>query len=223
VGSFFINMINTDNITINTHSSIRIEGSKVIYFDPFEISEKSGDADIIFVTHDHYDHFDPESIACIANENTVLVAPESMSKQVYAKSGIAEEKCVFMKPHTAHEGLGVAVEAVPAYNKRKPFHTKGKDFLGYVVTMDETRYYVAGDTDMNEDIVGVKCDVALLPIGGTYTMDKKQALELVGKINPQVVIPTHYGSVIGKVEDGDKFAAMVVELDGEVRADIKIK
>lgn len=215
--------MNTDNITINTHSSIKIAGSKTIYFDPFEINDESKDADIIFVTHDHYDHFDPKSIECIANEKTILVAPESISKQVFAKSEIDESRCVFMAPHTKTKVEGLDIEAIPAYNKMKPFHTKGKKFLGYVVTMDETVYYVAGDTDINEDIVTVKCDVALIPIGGTYTMDIKQALELVDTIRPKVVIPTHYGSVIGKNALGQKFAAEVAELGTDTRAEVKIK
>lgn len=213
--------MNTDNITINTHSSIKVAGSKVIYFDPFEISEASRDADVIFVTHDHYDHFDVKSIACIANENSVLVAPESISKQVLKKSNIAADKCVFMAPNSVSEVCGLTVEAIPAYNKMKPFHIKGAGFLGYVVTLDGVRYYVAGDTDINDDVVKVKCDVALVPVGGTYTMDKKHAAELVEKIRPQVAIPTHYGSVAGKTDDGQKFVELVQAAG--IDAEVKIK
>lgn len=194
----------------------------MIYFDPFEIETVSKDADIIFVTHDHYDHFDPKSIEAITNDKTIIVAPKSIEKRVIAKSGISENRCVFMEPHTVDTVDGLKIEAIPAYNKMKPFHVKGKKFLGYVVTLDDVRYYVAGDTDLNEDIVTVKCDVALLPIGGTYTMDKAQAAELVNKIRPTLVIPTHYGSVIGKKDEGAKFTSLVEQLGIGTLAEVKV-
>lgn len=219
-------MLNTDNITINTHSSIRIEGSKVIYFDPFEIADDKHDADVIFVTHDHYDHFDVRSIGCIAKADTIIVAPESIARQVVAKAGIAESNCVFMEPDSLATVEGLEVEAVPSYNRMKPFHPKGKKYLGFVVAMDGVRYYVAGDTDVNDDIVKVKCDVALVPVGGTYTMDAKAAAELIAQIKPQVAIPTHYGSIAGKGGDGLKFAEKVTEKNtdgsGEITVQIKL-
>lgn len=94
-----------------------------------------------------------------------------------------------------HELGRIEIETVPAYNKLKLFHMKSKGWLGYIVTMDGVRYYVAGDTDEHEDNRNVKCDVALIPIGGTYTMDKKHAADYIAKIGPKVAIPTHYGSV----------------------------
>lgn len=215
-------MISTEKITINTHSSIKIGGSRVIYFDPFEIAEEKHDADIIFVTHDHYDHFDVKSINCISKENTVIVAPESMAKQVISKSGIAESNCVFMQPGTSGNIDGLAVEAIASYNKLKPFHPKLKKYLGYVVTMDDVRYYVAGDTDLNDDVVKVNCDVALVPVGGTYTMDAKAAAELIAKIKSKTAIPTHYGTVAGKSDDGRKFADRVAALGCETVVDIKL-
>lgn len=202
-------IINTDNITINTHSSIRIEGSKVLYFDPFEINRESHDADIIFVTHDHYDHFDIKSIGLITNDKTIIVAPKSMSKQVIAKSGISEDRCIFMDPEDKQQIEEVDVEAVRAYNRLKPFHMKSKGFLGYVVAMEGARYYVAGDTDFIEEMNGVRCDVALVPVGGTYTMDKKSAAEAIAAIKPAVAIPTHYGSIAGKADDGRGFIELI--------------
>lgn len=195
-----------NHITINTQSSIRIEGSKVLYFDPFKIDAAVCDADIIFITHEHYDHFEPESIGKIKKENTVLVAPESMKKKVLSESGIAADKCVFYQPGETHELESVKVETIPAYNKLKPFHPKAKKWQGYIVTMDDVRYYVAGDTDVNEDIKKVQCDVALIPIGGHYTMDKKQAADYIADdLKPKAVIPTHYGSIVGSKEDGRAF------------------
>lgn len=211
-----------NHITINTQSSIRIEGSKVLYFDPFKIDAAVCDADIIFITHEHYDHFEPESIGKIKKENTVLVAPESMKKKVLSESGIAADKCVFYQPGETHELESVKVETIPAYNKLKPFHPKAKKWQGYIVTMDDVRYYVAGDTDVNEDIKKVQCDVALIPIGGHYTMDKKQAADYIADLKPKAVIPTHYGSIVGSKEDGRAFQDYLEKPDKGIQVELRM-
>ena len=210
------------NITVNTQSSIRIEGSKILYFDPYQIANAAHDGDLIFITHDHYDHFDPESIAKLRKAETLLVAPESMKKKTLSKSGIAEENCLFYRPGESHEAGGVVIETIPAYNKLKPFHPKGKKWQGYVVTLDGTRYYVSGDTDVNKDIGKVCCDVALIPIGGFYTMDWKQAAEYIAQLKPKAVIPTHYGSIVGKKTDGQDFRKMLEGLDVGIQEELKL-
>lgn len=215
------NMILT-NINVNTQSSIRIEGSKVLYFDPYQIQTAVYDADIIFITHEHYDHFEPDSIAKIKKDDTLLIVPESMQKKVLSEAGIAEENCLFYQPGETHETGGIMIETVPAYNKLKPFHTKGKRWQGYVVEMDGVRYYVSGDTDVNEDIKKVRCDVALIPIGGFYTMDGKQAAEYIAQIRPKAVIPTHYGSIVGNKADGQEFQRMLEGLDSSIQVELKL-
>ncbi len=210
------------NITVNTQSSIRIGGSKVLYFDPYLIPAASHDADLIFITHEHYDHFEPESIAKLQKVETLLVAPESMKKKALSESGMAEGNCLFYQPGESFEAGGIAVETIPAYNKLKPFHPKGKKWQGYVVTMDDTRYYVSGDTDVNEDIKKVRCDVALIPVGGFYTMDWKQAAEYIAQIKPQTVIPTHYGSIVGNKTDGEEFQKMLEGLNGDIHVELKL-
>ena len=210
------------NITVNTQSSIRIEGSKILYFDPYQIANAAHDGDLIFITHDHYDHFDPESIAKLGKAETLLVAPESMKKKTLSKSGIAEENCLFYRPGESHEAGGVVIETIQAYNKLKPFHPKGKKWQGYVVTLDGTRYYVSGDTDVNKDIGKVCCDVALIPIGGFYTMDWKQAAEYIAQLKPKAVIPTHYGSIVGKKTDGQDFRKMLEGLDVGIQVELKL-
>ncbi|MCM1084612.1 MAG: MBL fold metallo-hydrolase [Clostridium sp.] len=197
-----------DEVTVLVHSSIRITGDKTIYFDPYNIEENSKDADFIFITHDHYDHFSPKDIEKIKKEATMLVMPASMEKQA-AKTGISDEHTMLMLPGEAREINGISVEAVAAYNTLKPFHTKGKQFLGYVVTMNQTRYYIAGDTDINDENKQVKCDVAVVPVGGMYTMDAKEAAKLVNIIKPQMAIPSHYGSVVGSMKDADRFLSLV--------------
>lgn len=214
--------MNLTNITVNTQSSIRIEGSKILYFDPYLIQTASHDADIIFITHEHYDHFDPKSIKMISKEGTLLVAPESTKKKTLSESGITAGQCLFMNPEERNEAGGLTVETIPAYNKLKPFHTKGKKWQGYIVTMDDLRYYVSGDTDVNEDIRKVQCDIALIPIGGFYTMDWKQAAEYTAQMKPKAVVPTHYGSIVGEKTDGQDFKKALQQMDSSIEVALKL-
>ncbi len=195
-----------EEVKLLTHSSIKVTGEKVLYFDPYKITEESRDGDVIFVTHDHYDHYSPEDIKKVAKADTLLILPESMKGQE-GKAGIKEVR--YINPGGLLEERGLTVRAVPAYNRMKPFHTKGKGFVGYLVTMGDTVYYVAGDTDRLPENEGIKCDVALVPVGGMYTMDHKEAAKLVNEIAPKLAIPTHYGTVAGEKEDGRRFAELV--------------
>ena len=210
------------NITVNTQSSIRIQGSKILYFDPYQIQAAAHDADFIFITHEHYDHFEPESVAKLKKEDTRLVAPESMKKKALSESGVTLENSMFYQPGETCEAGGIMIETIPAYNKIKPFHPKGKKWLGYVVEMDGVRYYVSGDMDVNEDIKKVRCDVALIPIGGFYTMDWKQAAEYIAQIKPEAVIPTHYGSIVGQKTDGQDFQKRLESLDSSIQVELKL-
>ena len=206
-----------DQIQVNTQSSIRIEGSKVVYFDPFKISEAPHDADLICITHEHYDHFDPVSILKICKEDTELVAPASMKTELGVLKG--ERKVHLLVPGDRAEAAGVVVTAVPAYNKLKPFHPKRKGWLGYVLEMDGARYYVAGDTDALKELQEIRCDVALVPIGGKFTMNAKEAAELVNRIKPAAAVPTHYGSIVGKPRDAEDFRKTV---DQEIEVVVKL-
>ena len=201
--------MNTANISVNTQSSIRIIGSRVLYFDPFRIADEPHDADIIFITHSHYDHLDPKSVENVAHENTVFIAPASMNQEMRKVIGDAE--LILMTPGEKQDIDGIAILAVPAYNRLKPFHPKKNGWIGYVILMDGVRYYVAGDTDALKELTSIACDVALVPIGGTYTMTAKEAAKLINEIHPLVAIPTHYGSIVGKPEEADVFRKYVVQ------------
>ncbi len=205
------------NISINTHSSIRIAGSKVLYFDPFQITEETHDADIILITHSHYDHLDPESINRISRESTIFVAPASIEQEM--RKVIKDAPLILLTPGDSRDIDGISVQAIPAYNRLKPFHPKHNGWVGYIVTMDGVQYYVAGDTDAIGELSSVNCDIALVPIGGTYTMNAKEAAKLINKIRPQVVIPTHYGSVVGKKEDAESFKRNV---DQGIHVELKL-
>jgi len=214
--------VNLSNITINKQSSIRIAGSKILYFDAFQIEDEKHDADYIFVTHEHYDHFDPTSIAKVMQSDSIIIAPESMKKKLLKELAVNESQCIFCLPKTIHELNQIWVETVPAYNKLKPFHTKGSKWLGYIVKMDGISYYVAGDTDPNEDVKKFKCDVALIPIGGYYTMDKKQAADLISGMKPNAVIPTHYGELVGSPVDGNDFKDYIDIVDKNIQVELKL-
>lgn len=209
-------------VTVNAQSSIRIAGSEILYFDPFQIRETRHDADMIFITHEHYDHFEPESIAKVKCEKTFLIAPESMKKKVLDEAGILQDKCLFYGPGETHEAGSVVIETVPAYNKLKPFHPRGKRWLGYAVKMDNICYYISGDTDVHEDMRKVQCDVALIPIGGFYTMDRKQAAEYIAALKPKAVIPTHYGDIVGKKTDGADFVEDMKNRDKEIQVELRL-
>ncbi len=199
----------TDNIEVFTQSSIRIRnGEQTIYLDPFKMTEEPHDADLIMITHDHFDHFSPEDIRKIAKETTVLVVPLKMADKAKSEAGFVS-RIETVVPATAYEIEGLAFETIPAYNNLKPFHPRLAGWVGYILSVKGRRIYVAGDTDFTKDNEKVRCDVALVPIGGTYTMDAAKAAQLINTIKPAVTIPTHYGSVVGKIEDADVFASKV--------------
>lgn len=213
------------NISINARSSIRIEGTKVIYFDPFKIKEDKHDADMIFITHEHYDHFSPEDIKKVSNENTILVVPHSMKQIVMEEVGkiAGEIKCV--KAEDSGTDLlieGVLIKWVRAYNIDKPFHTKESGWIGYVVTLDEETYFVTGDTDANEDNVNVKCDILFVPCGGKYTFNTEEAAEFTNKIQPRKVIPTHYTDIVGESEIGEIFKCATQRLMQNIEIEVML-
>ena len=198
----------TEKITVNAQSSIRIDSGKVIYFDPFKITDAKNDADIIFITHEHFDHFSAEDIAKVVSENTVFVVPVSMRKTAL-DSGISQDKLITLEPNVSVEICGIPTETIPAYNPGKKFHPRSSGWLGYIITLDGQRIYVAGDTDATPEAKAVSCDIAMIPIGGTFTMDFREAAEFINELNPKTVIPTHYGSVVGDPSDGESFKQLI--------------
>lgn len=205
--------MNTNNIEINTQSSIKILSTKTIYFDPYKIENDKHDADIIFITHNHYDHMDNESIEKIKNKNTIIVAPKSMEEVI---NKIEFKDYIYLEPFDETSIDNINVKTIPAYNKEKAFHPRTNNWLGYVITLDNITYYIAGDTDATEAAENVKCDIAFIPIGGHFTMDVEEATELIQKMNPKIVIPIHYGSIIGETTYGKQFAENLVNTNIEV-------
>lgn len=197
-----------EGIEILYHSSIKIKKEIIIYFDPFKIDREYHDADVIFITHSHYDHYSEEDINRVKKEDTHIVAPIDLLDNLLT-IGFTKESIILVKPNENYTVKDITFKTIPAYNTNKKFHPKPNNWVGYLVTIDNITYYIAGDTDITEENRKVSCDIAFVPIGGTYTMDYKEAAELINEIKPKIAIPTHYGEIVGKIGDGQKFAKLI--------------
>lgn len=208
-----------ENIEVLCHSSIRFNKGLIIYFDPFKINKDYHDADIIFITHSHYDHYSEEDISKVIKDNTTIVVPKDLEDMVL-QFGFAKEHIIVVSPNEEYSVLGINFKTIPAYNTNKNFHPKSNEWVGYIVNLDQTTYYIAGDTDITEENRQFKCDVAFVPIGGTYTMTYSEAAELINEIKPQIAVPIHYGLIVGNKEDANNFANLV---DKEIECKILIR
>ena len=205
-----------EKIEVLTHSSIKISKNKIIYIDPFNIEKNYNDADILFITHSHYDHYSEKDIDKVKNDGTYFVVPEDVKIELL-KKGIHNEKIISVKPNQTEEFLGIKFESIAAYNVNKKFHPKENNWVGYIIEIDGIRYFVAGDTDLNEDNIKVKCDACFVPVGGTYTMDYKEAAQFVNQIKPKVAVPIHYGSIVGTNQDAKEFISLLDEnIEGRI-------
>jgi len=183
------------------HASFRISGSKTAFIDPWKLPSNPGSADVVIVSHSHYDHCSPDDVAAIRGKATTVLAPPDCA----AKLGGA---VTTVAPGQTHDLNGVTVEAVPAYNIGKDFHPKANHWIGAVVQLDGVRVYYAGDTDEIPEMAQLRdIDVALLPVGGTYTMDAAQAANAANAIKPAAAIPYHWGDIVGDHSDADAFKA----------------
>lgn len=199
-----------DSITVNTQSSIRFEWEgEVYYVDPIEITEAPHDADFILLTHAHHDHFEEASIKNVLGEYTLVVCPVSMEADV--KAVIGRHDILTVVPDQFYEDGPMEVDTVPAYNIDKPFHPEENGWVGYIFHLGDLRLYIAGDTDDTDEARDVSADIAMIPIGGTYTMNPEEAADLINEMAPEIVIPTHYGTGVGNKEDGETFAKLVDE------------
>jgi L-ascorbate metabolism protein UlaG (beta-lactamase superfamily) len=196
------------NIKINWlgHSGFKIDNSKVIYIDPFRINQNEK-ANLILITHEHYDHLSLEDINKIYSDHTIIIASN------VCKSSLINFKNVkFINPGNKLKIDDIEIEAVYAYNVNKfrspgiPYHQKEDKKLGYILTVNNTRIYHAGDTDLIPEMNNLKnIDIALLPVSGKYVMDVNEAVEAVKIIKPKLAIPMHYASIVGTKEDAKNF------------------
>ena len=193
-----------ENIHWLGHASFYLQGSATIYIDPWKLGDGLPLADIILVSHGHRDHLSPDDIAKIRQSSTVIVAAASCADQI---SG--EVRAV--KPGDALTIGDVKIEVVHAYNTDKPNHPRSAGNVGFVVEMDGSRTYHAGDTDVIPEMADISCDIALLPMGGTYTMNAEQAAEAASIIGPSVVVPMHWGDIVGSEDDVKRLRSLLPE------------
>lgn len=179
------------------HDSFRVEGEKVVYFDPYQISG-GPKADLILVSHDHFDHCSPEDVAKIQQAETVIVTEKDSARKLQGNVRI-------IKPGDALMIDAVKVEGVPSYNVDKDFHPRKNGWLGFILEMDGVRIYHAGDTDFIPEMKNFQVDIALIPVSGTYVMTVDQALKATLAMKPKLAIPMHYGAIVGNEEDAQKF------------------
>jgi len=193
-----------DNIFVNTRSSIKITGTKTVYFDPLDIEGEPHDADMIFVTHEHYDHFSPDDIRKVCKADTQIVVPFTMLDMV-VESKFPVWALHGISPLQTENYDRVKCQGIPAYNMDKPYHSKNKNWIGYLVELDGKTYYAMGDTDVTLEAKAVDADVVFVPIGGKYTMDAAEAAEFINEKQPGLVVPIHFGDS----GVGDSFVKML--------------
>jgi len=179
------------------HDGFRIDSDRVIYFDPYQI-KSTVPADIIFISHDHFDHCSEDDIKKIQKKDTVIVTDAATAKKLKGNISV-------VKPGDNLAVDNIAIEVVPAYNTNKNFHPKASGMLGFIVTIEGVRIYHAGDTDFIPEMNSIKTDIALLPVSGTYVMTAEEAVQAALAIKPAIAIPMHFDAIVGSEKDAALF------------------
>lgn len=185
------------------HASFIINNN--IFIDPYQINTNKK-ADLILITHPHYDHCSLQDIKKISKTETIILAPPDCSSKLSRIENIKTEIITAGKKLTSNN---LIIETIPAYNTNKKYHPKQNEWMGFIITINNKRIYHAGDTDLIPEMSNLNLDIALLPIGGTYTMNAKEAAQAVFKIKTKIAIPMHYGKIIGTKEDALIFKKLV--------------
>jgi L-ascorbate metabolism protein UlaG (beta-lactamase superfamily) len=195
------------------HATFVIVGEKTVYIDPYVLPASPKKADLILITHPHYDHCDPGKVSLIRKADTVIVATADCAKML---SGDVRA----IKPGQTIKVGDIEVRAVPAYNVGKPFHPKANGWVGFILKVGGTTLYHAGDTDFIPEMKEIKADIALLPIGGTYTMDVEQAVQAALAIKPRIVIPMHYNAIEGTEANPKEFKRKINEKNPNIKVEV---
>jgi len=188
----------TVRLTWLGHASVKIaSASTTIYIDPWKIDKPAQHADIILLTHDHYDHYSQADLKAVSDASSRVVAP--------MQAPLVTDR---ITPGNSMTIKDVSILAVPAYNLSKAFHPKANGWVGYIVTIGGMKIYHPGDTDRIPEMKGLAVDAAFMPVGGTYTMDAQEASDALKDIGTVYAIPIHYGDIVGSRKDAEKFAGL---------------
>lgn len=194
--------LNGINIHWLGHAGFLLQaGKKNIYIDPYKISNTSPNADMIFVTHEHYDHLSVEDIDQIVTDDTIVVCPVSC----WEKLEYLNSEPIGMKRGQTKEFGEIEVQAIASYNNNKPYHPKDTDWLGFIIDVDGTKIYHTGDADHIPEMKGLQADIILIPVSGTYVMNAKEASEAIKDMDIKHAIPMHYGTIVGDETDAQEF------------------
>ncbi len=201
-------------ITWIGHASFKIQAAQsIVYIDPWKIDQRLTDGNIVLISHSHYDHYSAEDIELVSGKDCQLIAPQDVITK--NRTGTVIEA-----GQTIQTGE-VTITAVPAYNVSKNFHPKENNWIGFIIELDNKKIYYAGDTDATDEMISLdNIDLAMLPVGGTYTLDAREAALAVNQLKPKIAVPYHWGDIVGKRRNADEFAEMaecqtVVLLPGE--------
>lgn len=210
-------LLNLDFTRI-AHDTFRIAGSQVLYTDPFKLA-KEDRADIVLISHEHFDHLAMDDLQKVTGADTTIVACTLCREGL---KGVKAKAIHYLEPGEKQTVGSVEIESMPAYNINKfrepgkVFHPKDNKGLGFVITLDGTRVYFAGDTDFTPEMKSVKCDIALLPVSGTYVMTAEEAAQATEAINPKIAVPMHYAAIVGTDADAKKFKSLVKNCQVEI-------
>lgn len=202
-----------DGIEINYHASIKFnKNEKIIYFDPYKIDRTLNDADYVFITHSHYDHYSPNDIKKVMKNDTKFVITSDLEDKIVSL-GVSINNILTVYPNENYTLDDLTFSTIPSYNINTSYHKKSYNWVGYNVKLDGYNYYIVGDSDVTEELKKVKCDVIFIPVGGTYTMDYKDAALAVNEMKVKYAVPIHYG-VVGSINDAESF---VNSLDSNIK------